>query len=56
MHGNKNDDVFSTIHICPTSQAIFNKGMQVESKSQIKFVLYSLKWSNFLQHNTSLMT
>ena len=51
IHGNKNEDFFCIIHICPTSlciiltewltllwRAIFNKGMQVESKSQMKFV------------------
>ena len=31
-------------------------GMQVESKSLIKCVLYRLKFSNFLLYNTSLMT
>ena len=33
-----------------------NKGIQVESKSQIKCVVYSIKLSNFLLYNTSLMT
>ena len=56
MHGNKNVNFFSTIHSCPASQGIFNKGMQVESKCQIACVLYSLKFSNTLLYNTSLMT
>ena len=33
-----------------------NKGIQVELKSQIKCVVYSIKLSNFLLYNTSLMT
>ena len=33
-----------------------NKGIQVESKSQIKCVVYSIKLSNFFLCNTSLMT
>ena len=37
-------------------RAIFNKGMQVESKSPIKCVYYSLKFSNFLLCNTSSLT
>ena len=56
MHGKKNDDFFSKTHNCPTSQVIFNKAMQVKSKSQIKPVLHSLKLSNSLLYNTSLMT
>ena len=35
---------------------IFNKGMQVELKSVIKCVLYSLESSKLLVCNTSLMT
>ena len=35
---------------------IFNKGMQVESESQIKCVYYSSKLFSFLLRNTSLLT
>ena len=35
-------------------RAIFNKGMQVETKSQARCVYYSLNLSNFLRCNTSL--
>ena len=35
---------------------IFNKGMQVESESQIKCVYYSSKLFTFLLRNTSLLT
>ena len=47
VYGNKSDDLFSTIHSCPTSQAILNKGMQVKSKSQIERILYRLKLFTF---------
>ena len=60
---NKNDAFFSIIHSWQIKdidfdviiwRAIFNKGMQVETKSQARCVYYSLNLSNFLRCNTSL--